>query len=255
MSARMHRRPPVLGAVAAATMLGVVLVGAGPVGAGRPLDTEDTATVQPGKVELELAATWEQGSGDRSAAAQGALNVGIAPRLQVKIASGLGWLDPDDGRDHMRVTDTILGVKHRLLDETPRLPAILAAVTLRLPTGDAAYGLGQPGVDVGVLAVVSKAFGPLTLAWNGGYTFVTDDRAQDVVTLATSAETRVSESWTIVGEVFSQVAPRADEASVVLRAGAMYAITPSIRLDGAVGAEVVHQAPTLVVTVGVTIAF
>lgn len=241
--------------LAGPVLVAVLLIHAGVAGAARPLDTEDTGTVDPGNVELELSATWETAPSERASAAQAALNVGITPGFQLKVASGLEWFDPDDAADHVGVGDTFLGAKFRLLEETERRPAALVAVTLRLPTGDDERGLGEPGVDVGVLAVISKTFGPLTLTGNGGYTFVTDDREQDFVTLAASAEYRVTEAWALVGEVFSEVGIHTGAAPVVLRGGSTYAIAPRIRLDGAVGVGLTDQSPDAVVTVGVTIAF
>ena len=42
--------------------------------------------------------------------------------------------------------------------------------------------------------------------------------------------------------------------TVVLRAGAVYAITDRIKLDGAVGVGVTRESPDVLITVGVTIA-
>lgn len=48
------------------------------------------------------------------------------------------------------------------LDDVDAIPALLGALTVRLPTGDAP-GSGPRKVDVGLLAVAGKTFGPVTL--------------------------------------------------------------------------------------------
>lgn len=131
---------------------------------------------------------------------------------------------------------------------------MLGSFTIRLPTGDEQRGLGDEDVDVGLLAAISKAFGPITLTWNGGYTFVTRDRSLDFWTLAGSLEYRVSKPWVLVGEVVSTLGHEHAPDTVVLRAGAVYAITDRIKLDGAVGVGVNRDSPEVLITVGVTIA-
>jgi hypothetical protein len=164
--------------------------------------------------------------------------------------------DPDDGPSHAGFGDMRVGLKYRLLDETPQRPALLAAAFARLPTGSEERGLGEPGTDVQALAAMSKAFGALTLTLNAGYTFVTDDRRRDVVNVNASAELDVTEAWTLVGEIVSELATsRGEEDRIVLRAGATYAITGWLELDGAVGVGVTRAGPDVLVTLGITAQF
>ena len=109
-----------------------------------------------------------------------ALNVGLLPRLEGTVAL-LHLGDADDVSRHAGFGDTAVRLKYRLVDESPRAPALMAAVAARLPTGDESRGLGEPGADVQALAVASKTLGAVTVTGNAGYTFITRDRRLDIV--------------------------------------------------------------------------
>lgn len=130
----------------------------------------------------------------------------------------------------------------------------MAAVTVRLPTGDEDRGLGEKGVDVQPLVVSSKTFGPVTLTVNAGYTFVTRDRDLDIVNLNTAAEAGITRRWSIVGEVVSELATsRSADNRVVVRAGTIYAVSERVRVDAAAGFGATRTSPDLLLTIGVTI--
>lgn len=232
----------------------LLMLGPAPLWAGRPLDTEDTGTVEPGKAELELSADYANNPEDNTWGLKGVLSFGVLPRLEARVESALLLVEPDDQRSRAGIGDSLFGIKYRLLDEAETLPAVLGAFTLRLPTGDEERGLGDEDVDVGLLAVVSKAFGPLTLTWNGGYTFVTRDSDLDFWTFAGSIEYRVTKALVLVAEAVGTVGVESEPDTVVLRVGGVYAINDRVRLDGAVGFGANRASPDVVVTVGVTIA-
>ena len=227
---------------------------AAPAWAARPLDTEDTETLEPGKAELQLSGDFTRGSGDNLWGAGGVLSLGLLPRLEGRVESALLLFEPEGERARGRIGDTLFGFKYRILDEAVSFPAVLAQLTLTLPTGDGALGLGPGGVDVGLLAAVSKTFGPIRLTWNGGYTFVTQDRNLDFWRLSASVEYLASKAWLLVGEVVSALAAEKTAEFAVLRVGAVYAISERIRLDGAVGFGLTRPSPDVILTVGVTIS-
>lgn len=234
-----------------ATVLFLAL-GAAAVDAG-PLATEDTKTLEPGQVELELR-------GDYAKTEEGALwrlatgvNIGVLPGLEMDVDVPFVLLDPDEDNTRGGVGITLVNVKYRLLDETERRPAVMGAVVLGLPTGDEDFGLGEIGVAVEAIAVVSKTFGPLMLTLNGGYIFITADRDHDFWVVRGSFEYKVTDAWTIMGEVSSELSARGDTDIVVLRAGTVLAITEGIEVYTAVGFGLTRESPD-VVTLGVTIA-
>lgn len=237
----------------AAAALLVVAVAPANAWAGRPLDTEDTGTLDPGHAEMELSGEFARNPEDRTWSAKGVLNLGVVPRLEVRIESALLSLEPDEGRGRGGIGDSVVGLKYRLLDEADAIPAVLGGLTLQLPTGDEDRGLGTGDVEVGLLVAASKTLGPVTLTWNGGYTFVPRDRDLEFWTLAASFEYRVTAAWSVVGEVVSTLSTGSSGDTAVIRAGATYAVHPRVRLDAAVGFGVTRDSPDVLVTFGATI--
>jgi mono/diheme cytochrome c family protein len=252
-------RPPSRGACDAGTWrrwtagaLLVVALGPAPAWAGRPLDTEDTGTVEPGKAEIELSGDFARNPEDRTWLAKGVLSLGVLPRLEARIESMLHFLEPDEERARGGVGDSLVGLKYRFLDEADALPALLGSLTVRLPTGDADRGLGASEVDVGLLAVASKTLGPVTVTWNGGYTFVTRDRDLEFWTLAAAVEYRATAAWSLLGEVVSALPSHRGPNTAVLRVGTTYTVHPRVRLDAGVGFGATRDSPDVLVTFGAT---
>jgi hypothetical protein len=226
-----------------------------PAHAGRPLDTEDTGTVEPGRFELEVGADWARNVDDQAAALKGVLSAGLLPRLELRVESQALVVDPDGERANAGAGDTVLGVKYRILDEAGRLPAVLIGGVVRVPTGDEERGLGDEDVDAGIVLALSKSWGPLTLTWNGGYAFVTRGRSLEDWTLSAAAEYRLSPSWAVVAEALGTVSTDGGTDRALVRAGAVHALTERLRLDGAVGVGFTRDSPEVVVTLGFTFGF
>ncbi|HET7854007.1 MAG TPA: transporter [Candidatus Methylomirabilis sp.] len=228
--------------------------GAAAVGAAGPLLTEDTRTLDPGQIELELR-------GDYAKAEEGTLwrfatgvNIGVLPGLEVDAEAAFVHLNPDEGNTRSGLGTTFVTVKYRFLDETERRPAFMGAVVLGLPTGNEDFVLVEEGVLVQPIAVISKTFGPLMLTLNGGYIFNTADSDRDFWVVRGSFEYKVTDAWTIVGEVSSELSARGDTDIVVLRPGTVLAITEGIEVYTAVGFGLTRDSPDVTVTLGVKIA-
>ncbi|MBI2219221.1 MAG: hypothetical protein HYU51_18225 [Candidatus Rokubacteria bacterium] len=114
---------------------------ASPASAGRPLATEDTGTLDPGKAELELSLDYLSDGEIFLLPGGPALNIGLLPRLEGSVATAFVLLDPEDKSLRAGFGDSLARLKYRFVDETPRLPALMAAVTARLRpvTGTAAW--------------------------------------------------------------------------------------------------------------------
>ena len=233
------------------------MLAASPVWGARPLTTEDTGTLEPGKVEVELGFDYLRDGGAEVFLVPGGLtlSLGLLPRLEGAVAAALVVLEPEDKLSRAGFGDVLVRLKYRFLDETARSPALMAAISARLPTGAQHRGLGEEGVDVQALAIASKGFGPIALTINAGYTFITRDRALDVVNVNASAEVQIADACAIVGEIVSELATSRKSADrVVLRAGAVYAVGQRVRFDAAAGFGVTRVSPEVLITIGVTIA-
>ncbi len=260
MTNRIRRTPGETGCRPASALVAFLacllsLMTSTPAWAGRPLDTEDTATLDPGRAELELSLALTQDSGDRAWVGAIALNAGVAPRLELGVELPGAYLQREGIADQAGIGDLVLVLKHLVLEETEWRPALLANLRLRLPTGNADRGLGAEGVDVLARLAVSKTFANLVLTLNGGYVFVTADRTRDVWLVSGAGEYRVSPAWTVMAEVAGILGARAAPDVAVARVGFVYALTSAIRFDMAVGTGLTQASPGLVATAGITIGF
>lgn len=227
----------------------------GPGWAFRPLDTEDTGTVEPGKAELELSLNFGKNPNDNTWSTLGVFSFGVFPRFEARVELPLLLVEPEGERSRAGVGDTTLGFKLRLLDEKELVPAVLGSLTLRLPTGDDERGLGSEDVDVGLIGVLSKSFGPVNFMGHLGYTFVARDPDLNFWTFNAAIEYRATRVWSLVGEVVSAVGETKADDIVVLRVGTVYALRDWIKLDGAVGFGATKESPDVILTMGVTVAF
>lgn len=188
--------------------------------------------------------------------AKGALNVGIFPRFEGKLELPVVVSDADGSSLQAGFGDVIAGLKYSIVDETPAVPAVAGAVTVRLPSGDPDRGLGEDGVDVTVLGIVSKRVEPFVLHGNVGYRFVTADRSLDMWIVAASVEYQLNARLSLVGEALGFLPADGDQdATGRFRAGVVYAMRDNVRLDAAVGRGFTRDSPRALVTVGVTIGF
>ena len=241
-----------MGPVVAAIAL--VLSCAATATAGRPLTTEDTGTLEPGEAEIEVSANPARLGAERAWLAGLAVNYGLVSRLERTLEGAVAALDVPGERGRAGPTDTLVGGKYRILDESPAFPALMAIVVLRLPTGDHDHALGRPGVDVTALGALAKALGPVTLTVNVGPTFATGDRDQDFWTLAGSVELRAAPSLTLVAEAVSELPTAAWQPRLVVRAGAVYRALKWLAIDAAVGWGLTGASPDVLATVGATIS-
>jgi hypothetical protein len=234
-------------------------------GAGLPLDTEDTGTAE--RVEAEVAASYESASDGDSGELAVTVNVGLRANLEANVTGTLAVADPADGGARGGIGDTVLAVKYRFLDETPPSPwpALLARVTLGVPTGDEARGLGTGDASVGLLLAASRTLGPVTLTGNVGYTITTGEVDADAVLFGASIEWAVGGPWRLVGEIVGEVGVGRDaDDTAVARLGFTWdfydagdapGLLRKATLAGAVAAGLTAASPDVVVTLGLALVY
>ena len=232
----------------------VLFLGPGTAAADGPLLTEDTKTLDPGRIELELEGNYAKVEEGTIWLLATRVNIGVLRGLEVDVEASFVHLDPDEDNTRWGVGPTFVNVKYRLLDETEHRPAFMGAVALGLPTGDEDFGLEEKGVLVQPLAVVSKTFGPLMLTLNGGYIFNTADSDREFWVVRGSFEYEITDAWSLVGEIVSGLGTHDGADVVVLRAGTVLAITEGIEVYTGVGFGLTSDSPDVTVRLGVTIA-
>ena len=147
---------------------GVVAAGCAPGPAVRPLVTdrpdftESTATVEPGRVQVEGGYTYADEEGGTSHSVGELLGrIGATERLEVRVGlNSVGFVDAG-GTSEVGVEDASLGVKLALVGGDALAAAVLAGTTI--PTGRSPLG-GESAVPSVVLAL-SRGVG--AIGWGG----------------------------------------------------------------------------------------
>ncbi len=182
------------------------------------------------------------------------LSAGVTSRIEARVESGVRAADDGTAPTETGLGDTLLGAKGVIVRESLAAPAVLAGVTLRVPTGAADRGLGADGFDPGALLAVSRVLGDFQLTGNGGYTMVTDDRSLDFWTASAALEWAAARGTILAGELVGNVGvDEADDVALV-RLGAVHQWSMRLKLDAAVAAGLTEASPDVVLTFGVTLA-
>jgi hypothetical protein len=126
--------------------------------------------VSPGWLEIE-AGFERQPSGrlSDSLAVPLVAKIGLSTRLQLNVAPA--WQrDTVDGRVESGITDLLLAMKWRLVDDLPMLGDVAVQTAVSLPTGSDDAGRGTGAAGLNLLAISSHQLGSVTLDVNAGYT-------------------------------------------------------------------------------------
>jgi len=136
-----------------------------------PMETE-TANTQPRHgFEGDLAFEYQISSQGSEMALPVALEYGLLDNLELLLEPVLYTaILPKAGANHVGLGDLEATLNWRCLDEGSRLPAFALAAEVKLPTAkDSLIGTGK--ADYTGYLVATKAFGPVQLHGNVGYTF------------------------------------------------------------------------------------
>ncbi|MFH1226633.1 MAG: transporter [Planctomycetota bacterium] len=132
----------------------------------RPLATEDCGTTPADKLSMEVGFEFTMPEETNTTyIVTNVFNYGLADNLDAGIEIPLVNLT----QDAYGIGDVTLRSKYRLMIETEMRPALLIKYTLKIPSGDEGKSLGSGKTDAGILLVLTKSFGDLTLFTNGGY--------------------------------------------------------------------------------------
>ncbi len=126
------------------------------------------------------------------------------------------------------------------------------AVTIKFDTGSNAIGSGT--TDYGLFLNASKVFDKIQLNGNVGYSFLED--SDDSVFLGASIEYSISNSLTLIGEVWSeQPTDSSDDDVAEVLGGAVYDVSDTISLDFGIGTGLHSEDIDLRYTMGATYHF
>src|SRR5581483_825860 len=91
--------------------------------------------------------------------------IGLASHAQLNIATSAVHTPEGSG-----VGDLSVGLKWRLLDDSPVLGDFALMPVVKAPTGNASRGTGTGTTDATLLVISSHELGPVSLDVNGAYT-------------------------------------------------------------------------------------
>lgn len=195
----------------------------------RPLLSTNTDTTALNTAEAEAGAMVDPDDYFRLPTT---IKYGAGDHTEVFAATSL-WTHIDansaDGPEDLR-----LGVRHRLLDETPERPSVAFQITNQLPTGDRINGLGAGGTEFFAAVMATKTFDDNRLTGfyqlgllddpNGG----NPDFEHD---LAIAATHRFDAQWSAFGELAGVLISERDIEAGFATIGAAYAVNRFLVLD------------------------
>jgi len=270
-----YSRPPPVRSVPAIVLLTGLL--STPAFAQQPFVVDDAEVTPQRAWQLEMNLEWDK---LRLSARpdlwqtvfDAELVYGLAPRVEVSVDVPLITLAteaPDRGiADSRRVTgigDTAMAVKYRFTRDAQATHALAASLSVELPTGSRARGLGSSLVDVGVTLGSQHHLTPvLTLRVNGGAVLAGNTQTGalgirergTVLTAGTSLVATVSRRVLLGAEVVGAWAQSHTFGGsfVGWQLGGNVLLRPGVTLDwGAIGGRS-EASPALALQVGCSIA-
>lgn len=205
----------------------------------RPDFTEGTATIEPGRFQLEFGYTLTHNNDDFTdhALGESLLRIGLADRLELRLGwDGYGITRYDHNDDESGIRDTSLGFKYAILRDHPETPDISLIASLTFPTG--ARNQRADGIE-GDLALALAMDLPrnLSLGMNVGAAYTSEDDDHDFEAFfSTALGFDIAEKLGGYIEYFG-IMPEFSwhDDTHYLNTGLTYALTPDLQLDARIG--------------------
>ena len=226
--------------------------------AGRPLATDDTGTVEPGHLQVELGEEYSHthSTHTKDWTTTMALTTGITKKIDIGLE--IPYESPEVGEDGFG--DATTRVKYRFLDEKGRGPSLALKWTQKWDTGSVADGRGTGNVEHEVTGILTKGFKRFATHLNFGYSFLTGAKSSsrdEWLTYGVAGEYALKDGFNLVTEVTgsrqSDPAVHRDPCSAL--AGFNYELPNGIILDAGYGVGLTRASPDSTVTFGFTYEF
>ena len=182
-------------------------------------------------------------------------NWGAAPNVQIHVILPWGEVLPSNkavyapagtGPSAFGLTDMELGVKYRLVKETPHRPEIGTFTMLELPTGNFDKGLGVGKVSYKLPVWVQKSWGHWTSYGGGGYQIVPQSQYRNFLFGGWLVQRDIGKKLTLGAELFSHqkeglATPQTQSSNMVDLGGYYYFKNPGLQLLFAYGHSLIGQ--------------
>jgi len=177
---------------------------------------------------------------------------GLTDSLEVTLLLPYTKIDPDDGRTEKGMGDLAIRPELVVLKESDSIPQMSLALTIKFDSGSNA--IGSSTTDYGLFLNASKIFDKIQLNGNVGYNSLED--SDDSVFLGASIEYSISNSLTLIGEVWSEnPTDSSDDDVAEVLGGAVYDVSDTISLDFGIGTGLHSEDIDLRYTMGATYHF
>lgn len=214
--------------------------------AGPPFVTDDPEPVEAGSWEVNyaLTGTLVQPGGEGSLPLVDA-NYGAMAGLQLHIQPQLAIVHAD-GRTHVGIGDTEIGVKYRLVEEDDAgwRPLVSVYPLVELPTGSTRRGLGEGTVRTFLPVWAQKTVGRWTVYGGGGYG-INPGGGRNAWFAGGVALYQITEQLQLGGELFLQTAeaPGSPDAPG-FNLGGSYTFAENCRLLFSAGSGLADRSET-----------
>jgi len=202
----------------------------------RPTVATHAHTVAPGYVELEAGLEGDRyAAGRRNVFAPVVLKVGLASHVQLNVGTTAFTRANDIGQGS-GVGDLSVGLKWRLLDDSPLLGDFAILPTVKFPSGSVDRGTGTGTTDLGITLISSHGLGPVAMDLNATYTHVGGANglpAGKAALWTASFGFPVAGQLSWVAEVFGvpTIDGSATPSSVEVLTGPTWLVSPALNLD------------------------
>ena len=240
-------------------VIAILLLGAAPSEATRPLVVDDADPVDPGMVQLESGVSYARDSTYKHWDFPVGIIYGVVPDFEVNMAFS-GQIHREEsvaGAEHANgIGDLEVGAKWRFLDSSTMGARHALVPSVKLPTASRDDGLGSGETDYDLTWVVSWAVDEATgINVNLGYTWLGGVK-NDAVHYGVGVEYMLVDSLQWVGEVFAeQIDAHNFNPDVACNTGLRWTAMDGLALDAAAGTRIHGDAPEVALTVGLTYLF
>jgi len=136
--------------------------------AGPPFKTDDPQPVDYLHWEFYIASAQQFMSHEtNSTYPHIEINYGAISNMQIHLVAPLGYVHTNEGT-HYGYSDTEIGVKYRIIDETETTPQIGFFPLIEIPTGDEKKQLGNGQLQAYLPIWIQKSWGNFTTYGGGG---------------------------------------------------------------------------------------
>lgn len=242
------------------------------VRAQQPFVTDDTDTVEKGKMELEVLNEFDRlhrfdYPETYQNETEATLTFGIGKRVEFAVAGTfLSIYSAEAPRSIGGIGDTEFELKYnfRKDKEHSYLPAMAVSFMVQAPTGKASRGLGSGVTNVGVKYLAQKQIGEKnTVRVNGGYLFAGNTIVGDlgitsirghIFTGSASYVREINDKLQLGAEISGTETTKfqLSEGQLQVRFGGNYQITKKTSIDVAIAAGKYSASPRFALLIGIT---